>query len=64
MLLYKEVPKETIEGLRKGHYYEGLEIINIQRWRNVISIVTRNGDVFNAHDKWFHYNVFVRRREN
>jgi hypothetical protein len=60
MLLLKDVPKAEIRKLKKGDFFVDSEIINIQRKLSLISIVTRAGSVFNAHEKQKSFNVFKK----
>jgi hypothetical protein len=60
VLVLREVPKEEIKKLRAGDFFMDEEIINIQRKHNLISIVTKTGNVFNAHEKQYGFNVFKK----
>jgi hypothetical protein len=60
VLVLKGVPKEEIKKMRAGDFFMGEEIVNTQRKRNVICIVTKNGSVFNAHEKTETFNVFKK----
>jgi hypothetical protein len=64
MLLYKDLPMTFIKGLKKGVSFDGSEIINIVKKNNIVSLTTRNGDVFNAHWKTDGFEVFVKRKED
>jgi hypothetical protein len=70
MLILKDVPKAEIEKLKKGDFFADSEIINIQKKLNIISIVTREGNVFNAHKKNQKFDIFkktkppLKNREN
>jgi hypothetical protein len=54
------VPKEEIRRLRAGDFFMGEEIVNTQRKSNLISIVNKNGSVFNANEKPKVFNVFKK----
>jgi hypothetical protein len=60
VLVLRGVPKEAIRRLRVGDFFMGEEIVNTQRKRNLICIVTKNGSVFNAHEKMKAFNVFKK----
>jgi hypothetical protein len=60
VLVLRGVPKEEIKNLKAGDFFLDEEIAAIQRKRNVISIVTRAGNVFNAHEKTKTFNVFKK----
>ncbi|MDR0710659.1 MAG: hypothetical protein LBF77_11405 [Spirochaetaceae bacterium] len=60
MLVLKGVLKEEIRKLKIGDFFIDSEIVNIQRKSNLISIITRAGGVFNAHEKQRTFNVFKR----
>jgi hypothetical protein len=60
MLLYRDVPKETIKNLKVGDYFVDSEIVIIQKKGNLISIVTKAGSVFKAHQKTSAFNVFKK----
>jgi hypothetical protein len=60
VLVLRGVPKEGIRKLRVGDFFMGEEIVYIQRKPNLISIVTKNGSVFNAHEKPKVFNVFKK----
>jgi hypothetical protein len=61
MLIFKAVPKERIKSLKIGDFFVDSEIVNIQKKPNLISIVTRAGSVFNAHEKPRTFNVFKKK---
>jgi hypothetical protein len=54
------VPKEEIKKLRAGDFFMDEEIVTIQKRPNLISIVTRAGSVFNAHEKTETFTVFKK----
>jgi hypothetical protein len=60
VLVLRGVPKAEIKRLRSGDFFMDGEIINIQKKPNLISIVTRAGSVFNAHEKPQSFNVFKK----
>ncbi|MDR1955945.1 MAG: hypothetical protein LBQ30_03740 [Treponema sp.] len=60
MLVYKGVPKEEIKKLKIGDFFVDSEIVHLQKNGRVVSIITKNGSVFNAHHKEFTYNVFKK----
>jgi hypothetical protein len=60
VLVLRGVPKEAIRKLRAGYFFMGEEIVSTQRKLNYISIVTKNGSVFNAHEKPKVFNVFKK----
>jgi hypothetical protein len=63
VLILRGVPKEGIKKLKAGDFFMDGEIINIQKKPNLISIVTRTGSVFNAHEKPKTFNVFKKIRK-
>jgi hypothetical protein len=60
MLVSRGVPKEEIKKLKKGDFFADSEIVNIQKKLNMISIVTRAGNVFNAHEKQQNFDIFKK----
>jgi hypothetical protein len=58
MLILRAVPKAEIRKLKMGDFFMDGEIVNIQKKLNFISIVTKTGSVFNAHEKPETFNVF------
>ncbi|MDR2739245.1 MAG: hypothetical protein LBB68_05390 [Treponema sp.] len=60
MLVLRGVPKGEIRKLRVGDFFMGEEIVYTQRKSNLISIVTKNGGVFHAHEKPKYFNVFKK----
>jgi hypothetical protein len=64
MLLFRGLAKETIDALKVGDLFADSPIVFIQRKRNIVSIVTKSGYVFNAHKKFHAYNVFRKKLKN
>jgi hypothetical protein len=60
MLVLRGAPKEAIKKLRAGDFFMDSPIINIQKKPKLISIVTKPGNVFNAHEKPKAFNVFKK----
>jgi hypothetical protein len=60
VLVLRKVPKEAIRKLRVGDFFVDSEIVTIQRKAKVVSIVTRAGSAFNAHEKTGTFNVFKK----
>jgi hypothetical protein len=60
MLVLKGIPKAEIKNLKIGDFFVDSEIINIRKKSNLISIITRTGSVFNAHEKPQTFNVFKK----
>jgi hypothetical protein len=60
VVVLRGVPKEGIQRLRVRDFFMDEEIVNIQRKHNLISIVTKTGSVFNAHEKPEYFNVFKK----
>jgi hypothetical protein len=63
MLLFRGLEKEKIDMLKVGDLFLDSPIVFIQRKRNIVSIVTEAGYVFNAHRKFHAYNVFRKNRK-
>jgi hypothetical protein len=60
MYITPDISREEIKKLKKGDTFMGSEIVNLQQKNNLISIVTRNGDVFNIHKNHPDYRVFKK----
>jgi hypothetical protein len=64
MLLLRGVAKEKIDALKVGDFFVDSPIVFIQKRRSIISIVTKTGNVFNAHLKIHAYDVFKKKRKD
>jgi hypothetical protein len=61
MLIMRDIPRADVKKLKKGGDFLGSEISNIQRTERLISIVTRDGNVYNIHTKHTTCRVFQKR---
>jgi hypothetical protein len=58
MLIRKHVPKQEIKRLKMGDFFIDGLITFIQRNRNIVSIITNEDNLYNAHMKQGDYNLF------
>ncbi|MDR2305226.1 MAG: hypothetical protein LBE10_11650 [Treponema sp.] len=61
MLIMPDTSRAEIKKLKKGDVFLGSEIINLQRKDGLISIVTRDGDMYTIHTKHPEYRIFKKR---
>jgi hypothetical protein len=62
MLVQRHAPVPEIRALRVGDVYMGSVIKRLQKNGRIISFMTAEGDVYNAHLKNKYYNVFRNER--
>jgi hypothetical protein len=60
MFIMSDFPKEEAKKLKKGDNFFNFEIINLQRSSRLISIVTRDGNVYTIHTNRNPYRVFKK----
>jgi hypothetical protein len=63
MLIMRDISRAEVKKLKKGDTFLGSEISNIQRNECLISIVTRDKNVYNIHLKHTTCRVFKKRRK-
>jgi hypothetical protein len=61
--LYKGVPMAVLKGIAAGDFFDGHEIVGIEKRRYGFTMVMRNGAEFNAHRKCGTFTVHVFSRE-
>ncbi|MDR0383583.1 MAG: hypothetical protein LBH50_06310 [Spirochaetaceae bacterium] len=62
MLIQKYASEQEIRALKTGSVYMGSVITRLQKKGRIISFMTADGDVYNAHLKNKYYNVFRNER--
>jgi hypothetical protein len=62
MLVQRHAPVPEIKALKVGDVYMGSVIKTLQKKGRIITFITVEGDLYNAHMKNKYYNVFRNER--